>query len=290
MELQGLMALLTKVLCGQYGWEMEELRLAGNGVDNAVFFLQEGERGKLAVRVPSVDKSREEWRWSLQKEHDLNVFCSSLGLPVPRVHLLHFGEELDFLVTEFIEGDGVPVPDTEIGAFAGRIHELQVDGLVISNQGNERMESYLARRIERRMAALKNLFPEDGFLLEKDKLQEVLSLNRSPHCLLHMDIRPVNLIGREGKAAAIFDWDNALIGPAALDIMRVLELGELDVGEFLRGYPNRDVLTGTPREVLALYRLDTALLMTDLFLYVLKDQAKGEFYAERVRLLRKEIQ
>jgi hypothetical protein len=69
-----------------------------------------------------------------------------------------------------------------------------------------------------------------------------------------------------------------------------MELGELDEREFLRGYPDKDALRGTPREVLAIYRLDTALLLAGLFLYELNDKEKGEFYVERARLLRKEIQ
>ena len=91
------------------------------------------------------------------------------------------------------------------------------------------------------------------------------SLRSLPSCLLHMDLRDVNLRVRNGKAVAVLDWTNALIGPAAIDYFRIMELGQPG-DAFVEAYSRRaDVPTVTPRQQTFL-RLDAALMLALVFI------------------------
>ena len=104
-----------------------------------------------------------------------------------------------------------------------------------------------------------------------------------------MDIRPANLIGYNGEVKAIVDWDNALIGHPLLELMRIAETNEISWDEFKDGYKNDSIFNVTPHIVSLFYRLDTAVMLANLFIAHLKIKDKGVFYKERVKALHQEI-
>lgn len=98
-----------------------------------------------------------------------------------------------------------------------------------------------------------------------------------------MDIRPANLIGYNGEVKAIVDWDNALIGHPLLELMRIAETNEISWDEFKDGYKNDSIFNVTPHIVSLFYRLDTAVMLANLFIAHLKIKDKGVFYKERLK-------
>src|SRR5262245_20895696 len=62
-------------------------------------------------------------RLLLEQEAHLLMHVRTRGLPAPNVHDLHFGRHCDFLITEFIETDGLSVPERELGELMGRLHQ-----------------------------------------------------------------------------------------------------------------------------------------------------------------------
>ncbi|MGH3212853.1 MAG: phosphotransferase, partial [Trebonia sp.] len=105
---------------------------------------------------------------------------------------------------------------------------------------------------------------------------------------LHMDLRRENILVRAGRPVAVLDWSNALIGDPALDLARAAEYGSLtpaalaaygDPGSF----PMSPLTALTPRQ--AVYRLDTAVMLSHVFLDGAPDRAKARHYIERTKSL-----
>ena len=109
--------------------------------------------------------------------------------------------------------------------------------------------------------------------------------NDTAPCLLHMDLRPENILVRSGSPVALLDWSNALVGEAALDLARAAEYGSL-TEPVLNAYGNPEAFNltpATPREIV--YRLDTAVMLSHVFLDGAPDEAKARHYVDRTRHL-----
>ncbi|WP_409295838.1 phosphotransferase family protein [Peribacillus sp. SCS-26] len=276
-----------------YGWEVHSIQPSGQGVENIVFAVIEKNKGLFAVRSPFPAGEHSEERMAggktfLKKEYELNRHCAGYGIPVPRMHVLHLSSEISYLVSEFIEGDEMAIPDEDIGFLARSIHKIPVEGVPIFSRSRN-IAFYIAERISRRLDHLR----KNGYLLPDflpvNKLESILALDRTEPCLLHLDLRPANIIGRNGKIKALYDWDNALIGSPALELMRIFECGELEADDFLKGYGSTDFLGQIPETALLLYRLDAALMLAVVFLIDLKDEEKGRNSLSRVQDLIYEV-
>ena len=101
--------------------------------------------------------------------------------------------------------------------------------------------------------------------------------------LLHMDLRPANVLVQCGRPVAILDWSNALVGDPALDLARAAEYGVLTPAALAAyGDPGGFALVpSTPRQVI--YRLDTAVMLSHVFLDGAPDPEKARYYTDRVR-------
>lgn len=81
-----------------------------------------------------------------------------------------------------------------------------------------------------------------------------------------MDWRPANLRTRGGTIVGVIDWSNALIGPAVVELYRVLEL-ESPGPEFVNSYTSVNGALPRVTEVEELFlRLDAALMLALVFL------------------------
>jgi Ser/Thr protein kinase RdoA (MazF antagonist) len=103
-----------------------------------------------------------------------------------------------------------------------------------------------------------------------------------------MDLRKENILVRAGRPVAILDWSNALVGDPALDLARAAEYGSLTPAA-LAAYGDAGRFTMSPLTVpsprQAVYRLDTAVMLSHVFLDGAPDQAKARHYIERAKSL-----
>jgi aminoglycoside phosphotransferase (APT) family kinase protein len=99
-------------------------------------------------------------------------------------------------------------------------------------------------------------------LPEPDVLQALLERQTAASCVLHMDMRPANLLTWRSEIKAVVDWTNALTGDPALELARIAEYGHL-TDEFRAGY---GAAAAVPKPVELLYRLDTAVMLAVVFL------------------------
>ncbi|MEH6889225.1 phosphotransferase [Bacillus sp. JJ864] len=270
------------------------LEVVGSGVQNVVF-RGDSERGSFAFRVPwerevvNINENVFSSRLSLQKEAKLSKFCHSQGIPVPAVHGLHLSEEIDFLISDYIATDPTRISSYEIGELTNKLHHMQIEGLHYENENGKSTEKHIAERLVKRLQSFNEITSLRIQFPKIEEIEAILKEGEQVKRLLHMDIRSVNIIGQSGEIQAIVDWDNALIGHPLLELMRVAEVNEVNWNEFKAGYKNEHIFGSLPKIVCLFYRLDTAVMLANLFIAQLKIKDKGLFYKERVETISQEI-
>lgn len=273
---------------------IKSLEVAGSGVQNVVF-RGDSKTGSFAFRVPwerevaNINENVFSSRLSLQKEAKLSKFCHSQGIPVPAVHGLHLSEELDFLISDYIATDSIPISSYEIGELTNKLHHMQIEGLHYENENGTSTGTHIAERLIRRLQSFNEITSLRISLPKAEEIEAILNECEQVKRLLHMDIRPANIIGHGGGIQAIVDWDNALIGHPLLELMRIAEVNEVNWNEFKAGYKNEHIFDSLPKIVCLFYRLDTALMLANLFIDQLKIKDKGLYYTERVEAISNEI-
>jgi aminoglycoside phosphotransferase (APT) family kinase protein len=281
---------LIEVLRQEYGQlGITGLRHIGEGMDAKVYRAYSPGLGPVAIKMPhsrwvsSGNEPRLDTRTLLRQEWQLSKHLRAHDLPTPEVFLLHADDAgVDFIISEFIESDGSGLPDAEFGRLIRAIHDLPVPAIdLVASKPSADSDEVLAERITQR---LKKLTAITGLPAGIPDIRAALSADRSaggPRSLLHMDMRPANILVRSRRPVAVLDWSNALVGDAALDLARAAEYGSLTTAA-LAAYGNCGTFSMTPRTPRQIvYRLDTAVMLSHVFLNGAPDQAKARHYIER---------
>lgn len=269
----------------------------GHGLDARVYRAESAGLGPVAVRVPhsrwlsSGNETRLDTRLLLRQDYLLSRHLRAHGLPVPEVFVLHTDDAgVDFTISRFIVSDGGRLPDGEFGRLIRAVHEVPVPALdLVCMESAADTDEVLAERIGQR---LRNLAAITGLGAGLPDIAAVLSADRGdsrPRCLLHMDLRPENILVRAGRPVAILDWSNALAGDPALDLARAAEYGSLTPAALAAyGDPGMFAMApASPRQ--AVYRLDTAVMLSHVFLDGAPDQARARHYIDRTAALCREL-
>jgi hypothetical protein len=264
--------------------------LAGEGLEFIVFRARSSRFGRVAIKVPrrrwtsNANDGDVDMRELLRQEGLLLAYVGQHGLPVPAVHFLHCGthpDEVDFLVTDFIENDGTEVDLSALGVLLRNVHALAPPPIRLLMQRDSSLERALAERLLRRIQAVSRLAQVDLAAPRLDELEHALTWSTTKLSLLHMDARPANVLTRLRQPHGLIDWSNAVIGHPSLELARLAEYGVFD-GEFQRGYGNVNVFAEPPPVVRMLYRLDTAVMLAIVFLSSAPNPDRAEFYVKRV--------
>jgi aminoglycoside phosphotransferase (APT) family kinase protein len=292
--------LLSATLRDRYGHlGITGLREIGHGLETRVYRGESAALGPVAIRVPhtrwlnSGNEDQVDMRLLLRQDCELSRHLRSHGLPVPEVFVLHAsGAGPDFTIAQYVESDDSELAEREFGGLIRAIHEIPVPELdLVGMESHDDADQLLAERIGDR---LKNLAAVTGLGAGFPDIRAVLAADRDaglPRRLLHMDLRPENILVRSGRPAAILDWSNALIGDPALDLARAAEYGSLTPAA-LAGYGDAGTFTMAPLGSLtslsprqAVYQLDTAVMLSHVFLDDAPDEAKARHYVERTKSL-----
>ena len=197
---------------------------------------------------------------------------------------------LPILVSALVSGDTAPPNWNAVGRLFARLHGLPRPPWLPTHPVGVALADLLAERLGSRMASLRKLRPELPRLPSRAEMAARITADSRAVSLLHLDIRPSNLMHRGGRILALIDWSNALIGDRRLEVARISEYAqvgenEIDEAAFLAGYCGAGgALTDyTPTDIL--YRLDAAVMLALLFLAVVPkpDLAPGQ--VKRVALL-----
>lgn len=269
------------------------LREIGHGLETRVYLGDSAALGPVAIRVPhtrylnSGNEDQVDTRPLLRQDLELSRHLRAHGLPVPEVFLLHTDDAgADFTVARYVESDGSQLPEDEFGRLIRAIHAIPAPDLgLVCMEAHDDADQVLAERIG---ARLRNLAAVTGLGVPLPDVGAALAADKGgglPRRLLHMDLRPENVLVRAGRPAAILDWSNALAGDPALDLARTAEYGSLTPAVLAAyGDPGAFTLTpATPRQ--AVYRLDTAVMLSHVFTSDAPDPERARHYVERTRSL-----
>jgi aminoglycoside phosphotransferase (APT) family kinase protein len=286
--------LLAQVLRDQYGsLGVSGLRELGHGLDARVYRADSAALGPVALRVPherwvtSGNEDRFDTRTQLRQDLALSRHLRAHGLLVPEVFLLHTDDaSVDFTVSELIESDGSQLADGDFGRLIRAIHSVPAPALdLVCMESRADLDEVLALRIGQRLgnlaarADLGAAIPDIGAALAADPAAG------PARGLLHMDLREANVLAVGGRLTGILDWSNALVGDPALDLARAAEYGSLTPAALdAYGHPGGFTMTAaTPRQ--AVYRLDTAVMLSHVFLDGAPDPARARQYVDRTLAL-----
>ncbi|MFD2445292.1 phosphotransferase family protein [Bacillus sp. CGMCC 1.16607] len=264
-----------------------------SGVENCVFKAYTEEWKEVVIRVPwqrrYIDEQNEyvDTRISLEKERKLNQHCYDYGIPVPKIHYTHLSDSIDFIIEEFVAGNDKDIPFLEMGKLTHQLHHIEFLPTILDPN---HFTYYLSNRIVERMKMVEPVLKQQFYLPEPKEIQSILESYPFQLRLLHMDIRPENLIFHNSKIKAVFDWTNALIGDPVLELMRIKDYGYLNE-DFMEGYENGEAeLARVPDLVKWFYQIDTSAMLTNLFITGLNDFKQGEKAKFRLLSLYERIQ
>ncbi|MET3695718.1 phosphotransferase family enzyme [Bacillus oleivorans] len=285
---------LEKALYFDLNWKVGEIKFFASGVVNAVFVIKEQNHGRLAVRVPwgtegNTKDPASDRIISLYKESTIAKHCSKFNIPVPKVHKVYDSHDISFMVSDFISGDQTKISAYDIGQLISKIHSIPVEGLSIIDQKDRLLSDIISNRIKERAYTLSKIIDSEIIIPGSEEMKAILDTSKIGNRLLHLDVRPPNIIGQNGVIKAIIDWDNAFIGNPIMELMRISESKEIDEDDFLRGYKNAGMIENTNVLIQLIYRLDTALMLAILFSLYVKDSDKRDYYIRRVKFLCEEI-
>jgi aminoglycoside phosphotransferase (APT) family kinase protein len=220
-------------------------------------------------------------RQLLQQEAGVAAHVGAHGIRVPRVHVLHLGDDgFDFMVSAFVENDQSRPDEREFGRLMRAIHDCPPPTVSLAEQTDRPFNETIASRITRRADTFARLTGRPLRLPTTAALTESLTAGNAGRSLLHMDARPENLFTRAGRIVAIADWANALVGDPALELARMEEWGHLG-DAFLAGYGVTRPFAALPAPVELLYRLDAVLVLAIVFLSEAPDAVLAAPLVER---------
>jgi Phosphotransferase enzyme family len=287
--------LLAKTLCDEYAhWKITNIVFIGNGLEQIVFKALTQDYQEVVIKVPWVRFfSREsegplDSRKILEQEYVLTKYIGPFSPVSSPIHL-HFGSEIDFLITKFVDSDDSKVTQFEKGRFLSEIHKIPFDKQIeLIHQRRNPFITYLSNRLENRKnelekaAGIKFKFPS------KEEIAGLLAERKHSISLLHMDYRNENLLIKNGKINALIDWSNALLGDPALEVCRTSEFDGVNK-EFLEGYGDARYIADIPNQIEYLYRLDAAIMLTNVFLTSHPHKNKAGIWLNRVKDLHEKL-
>jgi len=196
----------------------------------------------------------------LRQEEELGRCLRSQGIPVPISLGLVTDGPYPCLIQEFVEHDeSCEVDDDHLASLLSRIHGCTAPRTLVAHEGLP-FASCIARRITRRARELEKAAGVSLPVPDTDRIESVLKLRGFRPSLLHLDIRPPNILATAGSIRAIVDWSNALMGDPALEFERIAEWWR-PCTRLRVAYENIRGPMETPRIVDLLYRLDAALVL-----------------------------
>ncbi|UPT75878.1 MAG: phosphotransferase [Elusimicrobiota bacterium] len=267
-------------------WGTSDVELASEGMEYFLFRVST-DKGPLAIKAATALSISDDiddaidTSLSLAREASVLKHLRSNGAKVPDCFGFSQNEGFPLCVMEFIIGDGTSATDFSLGQALRAVHDA--GPWPIAGKSPAELESdfkikilgcirqwlhklVLRRRLDSSLMDAVHPAVFDGYAMPR-------------LTTLHMDLRRANVIAAKNGVAAILDWGNAIIGDPWLDLLRVEEYSELEMGQFRSGYG--DAPPRPPAAIEHLYRLYTTSMMSLLFENMVPDPELCRLNTER---------
>jgi hypothetical protein len=259
------------------------------GTDCWVDLVHRPGRVDCVVRSPKVERRMTRYEGLvcfgdvLAKEAVVADVLAHADIPTPRVLSSHRqrspADGPSWMLLEYVPHTPGQVMSSraqrELGALARQIHHISPvpDTIPPRLAPGQTWQHWVRERILRRVAAAgryMNVPPRH--LLAKSLAEVLASRPDNPAALLHLDLRPPNLVIRDNGISAVLDMANAIIGDPYLELARIRGCGLL-TANFLTGYGLRRSELRSNGRVLDAYELDLTALLVVVSVEELNDPA-----------------
>jgi aminoglycoside phosphotransferase len=259
------------------GFPVTCLSLFASGLEFAVF---RGRRGPdhVVVKTPwqrhiaNDNDADQDARDLLRQESALLQFARLIRIPTPEVCLLHVEGALDLLVTTLLPHDGSAPDGEELATILAALHSASPPAYPLVAQPGP-FPAVVGERLGRRAGVVEKISGIRLGLPPSGELEAIIRASSAPASLLHLDVRPENVLVEKGRILGLVDWTNALVGDRALELARLAEYGTAPAG-FAEAYQRR-CPTATADALELIYRLDTAVMLAVVFLSEAPDRQQA---------------
>ncbi|MBW5422390.1 phosphotransferase [Streptomyces sp. BG9H] len=269
---------------------------AGEGVDFVVHRVGRPGLGDAVLRIPRHRQYLSPYgdvgsAALVRQEHAIAAHLGPLGLPVATpLRQIERPDGLLVSLAAHVEHDDVPLDGRDVGRFLAALHAATPPRTPLAYQAPGDFTGFFVKRLGDRHANLRRAAPSLPPLPAPLRVTAALEAVRTPHRLLHLDVRRQNLLSRGGRLQAVVDWSNALIGPPLMELARVAEYALLpdngiDASEVLAGYAESTAVPDLESPAALLYRLDTAIMLALVFHSVAPDAERAKILTGRAEHL-----
>lgn len=270
-------------------WRASTPVAIASGLEATVFRAETKLHGPLALKVfinrwiQNDNDSGIDARDLLNQDYLTSKHLADHGVPATKVIALHFGF-IDFLAYSFVETDSGPLSSLEIGRVLRQLHALEPPSFVpVAHRGRPQFQGVAADLIASRIAVVRQKAGENLPILSRGDLEESLALGSSQRRYLHMDVRPENLLCRNGQIKALIDWSNAIVAHPIFEFARMAEYG-LDMEQVVAGYGSNP-LAQVPLATATAARIYTAAMLAVVHLSEAPDPQQSDIAVARLKAL-----
>jgi aminoglycoside phosphotransferase (APT) family kinase protein len=185
--------------------------------------LGDGTTRPVVVRRPTRDTRADALR-AVEREHALLSRCAELGIVAPRPWFLD--PDAVAIVLEFIDGapDFAPVRPRDM------LEQLATQLALIHTVPLDEALRFVERNDERAQERAAHTPQQPDISLNEAHIRSLVRElwpwpQHNPDALLHGDYWPGNVVWKDGKLAAVLDWEEAAIGDPLADVA----LSRLDI-------------------------------------------------------------
>lgn len=263
-------------------WGASEVELAAEGMEYALFRISTA-KGDFAVKAASgatisddIDDAIDTNR-SLAREAEVLAHLRARGAKVPECFGYSRNSGFPMCAMEFVRGDETAASDASLGRALRGVHaagpwpgseDLEAE---FKTKVLECVAQWLRKLVSRRRLDVSLTRAVGPALFDGWRAPRLTTL--------HMDFRRDNVVSVKNGVAAVLDWGNAMAGDPWLDLLRVEEYAELEMGAFWSGYG--EAPPRPPAGIERLYRLYTTSMLALLFEKMAPNPEKCGIYAER---------
>ncbi|KAJ6439605.1 dihydropyrimidine dehydrogenase [Purpureocillium lavendulum] len=255
---------------------LTDVEPVAQGLEFHVFKARSATHGRVALRVPqhrvfeNVNDPSNDAKELIEQELEIYELLRGGPVPVPQPFELLEVDGYPAMLSEYVDDDESHVPPEEIGRLAALIHTTRLPSdwrvKLVAMDGTDALTAVVERMVRRFEHLAREEPGTRNWIPTRSVLEPVAnSLMALPTCLLHMDLRDVNLRVHHGKAVAVLDWTNALVGPAAIDYFRIMELSRPG-DAFVEAYAQGAVVPEVTPDQETFLRLDAALMLALVFI------------------------